>query len=207
MNEDVQPQQLKKTRSRARKTPTINGEDRLKGPGEQIVDAALAAIMAVSPGTTSDQIAAIVHDAVMAGGEAIERDMIWHTARKSLSTLGITRDAFGKLWSRCTDELRHEQREAREDARRDAQAHGRDGDDEPTPEDKARLRTELYPRIQYLLEDADILSALADTIENSASSECGIAARFCISLSYPHYSHNRSRSTSTARPPVARPSW
>jgi hypothetical protein len=136
-----------------------NGADYAGGPGAQIVEAAVAALLALGGGTTSDAIDGIMKDAVYAGGTSIERDLIWHRVGEHLTAMGLKNQSFTRNWSRLEKELREEEREEQRKAK------GNGTEPELTDDEILQLREELYPRVKPLLDHPDILNAVADAVD------------------------------------------
>jgi hypothetical protein len=132
--------------------------DHVEGVGARIV--AVAAFTALNGAATSDAIDGIMKHAVDEGGTSIERDLIWHQVGKHLSAIGIGRQAFNKNWTRLENDLRDEERKRRRGA------EGQDGDKpELTDDEMARIREELYPRVKPLLDNPNVLDAVADAVD------------------------------------------
>jgi hypothetical protein len=138
------------------------------GPGELIVNTAVAALLALDDSVTSDTLDAILQAAVEAGASVTERVLIWKQAGEHLTGIGFDADWFKRCWSQIERDFNRQQREEEQAER--AERREREAADEPTfrlrtPAEKTARAAELLPRVVSLLQSKTLLDDMVGVMQ------------------------------------------
>jgi hypothetical protein len=120
---------------------------------DEIVAMAANELEALGEEVTAEDIKGIIEDAVVRGGSHLACDMIAARLTKAAIDAGINKKAFREHWRATEKEVAARAREAAAST------------PEMNAEDIKRVRDELRPQVQPLLDDPNILNTMATAVD------------------------------------------